>query len=129
MKTIRLEELLVFHRKIIEKTGGSKGIRDLNLIESALNRAFVTFESKDLYKDVIDKIAAITYGLIKNHGFVDGNKRIGIAVMLFLLKLNELKIRYSQKELIKLGLGIADGLITEENLRNWIRHHEIRQVK
>ena len=49
--------------------------------------------------------------------------------MLFLLKLNELKIRYSQKELINLGLGIADGLITEENLRNWIRHHEIRQVK
>ena len=129
MKTISLEELLVFHRKIIEKTGGSKGIRDLNLIESALNRAFVTFESKDLYKDIIDKIAAITYGLIQNHGFVDGNKRIGIAVLLFLLKLNELKIRYSQKELIKLGLGIADGLITEENLRNWIRHHEIRQVK
>ena len=129
MKTISLEELLVFHRKIIEKTGGAKGIRDLNLIESALNRAFVTFESKDLYKDIIDKIAAITYGLINNHGFVDGNKRIGIAVMLFLLKLNELKIRYSQKELIKLGLGIADGLITEENLRNWIRHHEIRQVK
>ena len=129
MKTISLEELLVFHRKIIEKTGGSKGIRDLNLIESALNRAFVTFESKDLYKDVIDKIAAITYGLIQNHGFVDGNKRIGIAVLLFLLKLNELKIRYSQEELIKLGLGIADGLITEENLRNWIRHHEIRQVK
>ena len=129
MKTISLDELLVFHRKIIEKTGGSKGIRDLNLIESALNRAFVTFESKDLYKDVIDKIAAITYGLIQNHGFVDGNKRIGIAVMLFLLELNELKIRYSQKELIKLGLGIADGLITEENLRNWIRHHEIRQVK
>ena len=129
MKTISLEELLVFHKKIIEKTGGSKGIRDLNLIESALNRAFVTFESKDLYKDIIDKIAAITYGLINNHGFVDGNKRIGIAFMLFLLKLNELKIRYSQKELIKLGLGIADGLITEENLRNWIRHHEIRQVK
>jgi death-on-curing protein len=129
MKAISLEELLVFHRKIIEKTGGSKGIRDLNLIESALNRAFVTFKSKDLYKDIIDKIAAITYGLIKNHGFVDGNKRIGIAVMLFLLKLNELKIRCSQKELIKLGLGIADGLITEENLRNWIRHHEIRQVK
>ena len=120
---------MVFHRKIIEKTGGSKGIRDLNLIESALNRAFVTFESKDLYKVIIDKISAITYGLINNHGFVDGNKRIGIAFMLFLLKLNELKIRYSQKELIKLGLGIADGLITEENLRNWIRHHEIRQVK
>lgn len=129
MKAISLEELLVFHRKIIEKTGGSKGIRDLNLIESALNRAFVTFESEDLYKDIIDKIAAKTYGLIRNHGFVDGNKRIGIAVMLFLLKLNELKIRYSQEELIKLGLGIADGLITEENLRNWIRHHEIRQVK
>ena len=129
MKAISLEELLVFHRKIIEKTGGSKGIRDLNLIESALNRAFVTFESEDLYKDIIDKIAAITYGLIQNHGFVDGNKRIGIAVMLFLLKLNELKIRYSQEELIKLGLGIADGLITEKNLRYWIRHHEIRQVK
>ena len=80
MNIISLEELLVFHDKIIEKTGGAGGIRDLNLIESAVKGAFVTFDGEDLYKEPIDKIVAITYSLIKNHCFTDGNKRAGIAV-------------------------------------------------
>jgi len=72
MTGINVEDVLVFYRKIIEQTGGSDGIRDIGLIESALNRALTTFDSNDLYKDIEDKISIITYGLVKNHGFVDG---------------------------------------------------------
>lgn len=77
MKGIDVEEIMIFHRKIIEQTGGSDGVRDIGLIKSALNRAFSTFDGNDLYKEIEDKVSVITYGLIKNHGFVDGNKRIG----------------------------------------------------
>lgn len=65
---------------------------------------------------------------MQNHGFVDGNKRIGVAVMLLLLKLNDIKIKYSQKDLIKLGFGIADGSMKEKDITNWLKQHEIRQI-
>ena len=123
MKGIDVEDVLNFHRKIIEQTGGSDGIRDIGLIESALNRALTTFDSNDLYKDIEDKISVITYGLVKNHGFVDGNKRIGVSVMLLLLRLNGIKIKYSQNELVNLGLGIADGSMDEKDIKQWIKKH------
>lgn len=125
MKNIEVEDILIFHRKIIEQTGGSDGIRDLGLIESALNRAFMTFEGKDLYKEVEGKISAITYSLVNNHGFVDGNKRLGVAVMLLLLRLNDVQIRYTQKELVDLGFGIADGSLHEKEINEWIKIHII----
>lgn len=125
MKGIDVEDILTFHRKIIEQTGGSDGIRDISLIESALNRAFTTFDSNDLYKDIEDKISVITYGLVKNHGFVDGNKRIGVSVMLLLLRLNGIKVKYSQNELVNLGLGIADGSMDETDIKQWIKRHKV----
>lgn len=123
MKNVEIGDVLIFHRKLIEQTGGSDGIRDLGLIESALNRAYMTFEREDLYKELEDKISAITFSLINNHGFVDGNKRIGIAVMLLLIRLNDIKTEYSQQELISLGLGIADGSIEEREIKYWIKNH------
>lgn len=120
MKFIDYEEVLIFHKKIIAKTGGSDGVRDKGLIESALNKPFQTFDGEDLYKDDIDKITAVTYSLVSNHGFIDGNKRIGIAVMLLLLKLNSLNIDYTQDSLIELGLGIASGRIKEFEIKKWI---------
>lgn len=125
MKNIELGDVLIFHRKLIEQTGGSDGIRDLGLVESALNRAFMTFEGEDLYKEIEDKVSAITYSLVNNHGFVDGNKRIGIAVMLLLLRLNDIKVKYSQSELISLGLGIADGSFEEKEIKQWIKNHVV----
>ena len=125
MKGIDVEDALNFHRKIIEQTGGSGGIRDIGLIESALNRALATFDSNDLYKDIEDKISVITYGLVKNHGFVDGNKRIGVSLMLLLLRLNGIKIKYSQNELVNLGLGIADGSMDEKDIKQWIKKHRV----
>ncbi len=125
MRNIEVEDVLIFHKKIIEQTSGSSGIRDLGLIESALNRAVQTFDGKDLYIEIEDKISAITYSLIKNHGFVDGNKRIGVAVMVLLLRLNDIKVRFSQKELINLGFGIADGSFEENEIKQWIKKHII----
>lgn len=128
MKTIAIQEVLRFHKNIIEKTGGSDGIRDYSLIDSALNRAFATFDGKDLYESVIDKIAAVTTSLIKNHGFIDGNKRIGVAVMLLLLKLNHIKINYTQSDLIKFGLSVASGKLHEQEVKQWIEKHKVNKA-
>lgn len=124
MESINLQNLLLFHKKITNNTGGSYGIRDLGLIESALNRGFMTFDGEDLYETTELKIAVISYGLITNHGFMDGNKRIGVATMLLLLKLNDIKIRYSQQELIDLGLGVAEGKLNERDILKWIERHK-----
>jgi death-on-curing protein len=126
MKIICIDEVIILHRKIIAKTGGSEGIRDLGLIESAINKAFATFDGQDLYQGSEAKIAAITFALINNHGFVDGNKRIGIAIMLLLLRLNGIGVHYTQQELISLGFGVAEGSIKEQDIRNWILNHKSR---
>lgn len=125
MKTITILQLLKFHQKIISSTGGSEGIRDQGIIESALGKAFATFDGNDLYVAIKTKIAVITYALIKNHGFVDGNKRIGIATMLLLLQLNHIKIEYTQSELVQLGLGIAEGTFIEKDIELWIERHQV----
>lgn len=124
MKMLEMNDIILFHKKLIEKTGGSDGIRDYGLIDSALNRAFASFDGKDLYESLIEKISVITTSMIKNHGFVDGNKRIGIAVMLLLLQLNEIAIQYTQTELIELGLNIASGDFSECDVKGWIERHE-----
>ena len=123
MKTINADEVLIFHKKIIEQTGGLGGVRDIGLVQSALKRAFSTFDGQDLYKEVEDKISVITYGLIKNHGFIDGNKRIGVAVMLLLLRMNDINIRYTQGELVELGLDISNGKLNENGIKQWIKDH------
>jgi death-on-curing protein len=123
MRFLRIENIMLFHEKIIRETGGSSGIRDRGLIESALNRAFMTYDGKDLYPGIKEKISVIAHSLISNHGFVDGNKRIGVAVMIILLKMNNIKVSYTQQELIDLGLKTAEGLINEENILNWINEH------
>ncbi|GCD09862.1 type II toxin-antitoxin system death-on-curing family toxin [Clostridium tagluense] len=125
MKNIDMDNILLFHKKIVHETGGSKEIRDLGLIDSALNRASATFDGIDLYWEIEGKISAITYGLIKNHGFVDGNKRIGVSVMVLLLKLNKINIKYSQKQLIELGLKVADGTFSEKDIKIWINNKKL----
>jgi len=123
MTFLRLENIILFHEKIIKKTGGSVGIRDRGLIESALNRAFVTYDGKDLYPSIIEKISVIAQSLISNHGFIDGNKRIGIAAMLVMLKMKNVKVSYKQQELIELGLKTAEGFMKEKDILNWIKEH------
>jgi death-on-curing protein len=123
IKSIDFDNVILFHKKIIEQTGGSQGVRDRNLVESALNKAFVSYDGNDLYPTLEEKISAITYSLIQNHAFVDGNKRIGVAVMVLLLKINNVKITYTQQELIDLGLGTASKEYNQIDIQHWIKDH------
>jgi death-on-curing protein len=123
MRFLSVDDIVLFHEKIIKETGGSYGIRDIGLIESALNRALMTYGGKDLYPSIIEKIAVVAHSLIANHGFVDGNKRIGVAVMILLLKMNNIKIKYTQQEIVDLGLKVAEGLWKEKDILNWIKRH------
>ena len=125
MNTITLEQLIKFHKKIINSTGGSDGIRDRTVLESALYKANQTFDGQDLYLGVIKKIAVTAYSLIKNHGFVDGNKRVGVAVLILLLKINGIQVKYTQQELIEIGLGTAEGKLNEEDIESWIMRHQV----
>lgn len=125
MNFLDYEQIVLFHQKIISVTGGSPGVRDRSLIESALNKAFQTFDGTDLFEGTIRKITVISYALIRNHGFVDGNKRIGVATMLLLLKLNNINIEYTQDELVELGLRSAAGEITEQEYEEWIIRHQV----
>lgn len=124
MMLLTLEEILVLHSKLIERTGGSDGLRDRGLLESAIYSANASFDGVEIYPTCIEKAARLAYSLTNNHAFVDGNKRIGIFVMLMTLKLNDVSIIYTQAELVALGLGIADGSLDYDAILAWIRTHE-----
>ena len=104
-----LRQLIRLHEKVIARSGGAAGMRDAGLIESALMRANASFGDYEAYSTVAEKAAAVCCGLIGNHGFVDGNKRIGVMAMLLILKKNGIALRYTQAELIRLGLDAAQG--------------------
>jgi len=123
MKTISFEQVLQFHTKLINRTGGSDGVKDSGLVKSALERHKSTFDGEDLYPTLIDKITVTTVSLVRNHGFIDGNKRIGVSVMVLLLKMNHLEIKFSQTELIDLGIGLASNSLDEEEVKIWITDH------
>ena len=113
-------QILKIHASLIKATGGIEGLRDEKLLDSAINAPFQTFDSKELYPEISDKAAQLCFSIIKNHPFLDGNKRIGIHLMLVFLMLNKYSIKYSQQELIDLGLGIADSSISRNEIKLWI---------
>ena len=116
---------ICFHSKLIIRTGGADGLRDQNLLESAVYSAQAIFGDEEAYPTVEEKAARLGFSLTNNHAFVDGNKRIGVFTMLMTLQLNDVQIKYTQNELIKLGLSIADGSFAYEDILAWIRSHEI----
>lgn len=117
------EQVVKIHRSLIEKTDGMDGIRDAQLLDSALKTPFQTFGGNNLYPDILDKASQLCYSLIENHPFVDGNKRIGVHLMLLFLKLNNIEVNYSQQELIDFGLDIASGKMSKNNIKGWIIEH------
>ena len=118
------DKVKLLYKLMVEETGGSFGIRDEDLLDSALNGIFQTFDEKELYPTKEEKGAMLGYSLISNHAFVDGNKRIGVYVMLAFLEVNGIRIECTDNELIELGLGIAAGKINYEELLDWILNHE-----
>lgn len=123
MKKLSKEQILMLHTQLIQQTGGSDGVRDYNLLESAIEAPFQAFGGDELYPTIRAKAARLGYGLIKNHCMLDGNKRIGTHAMLVLLVLNGIELRYTQKELYETILGVAAGSIEYEDLLQWILDH------
>lgn len=117
------EQVIKLHSSLIAKTGGMDGIRDVNLLDSALKSPFQTFDGNELYPDIFDKASQLCYSLVENHPFVDGNKRIGVHLTLLFLKLNNENIEYSQAELIDFGLNIASGKMNKDDIKAWFLTH------
>lgn len=117
------EKVLLLHQLIAQETGGSIGVRDEGLLESALETAFSGFGNQEFYPTKEEKGARLGYSLISNHAFVDGNKRIGVYVMLTFLEVNGIRLDCTNEDIVKIGLGVADGSMDYETLLAWVREH------
>lgn len=120
MINLTTEQIVLLHSLCISQTGGSDGIRDRGLLDSAVNAPMQSFDGKDLYPTIQAKSAQLCFSLISNHPFVDGNKRIGVLAMLTVLELNGITVDVSDDELITLGLSVAQGKITADEITEWI---------
>lgn len=125
MIILTVEEIISLHERIIDKTGGSHGVRDMGLLESAVYSAHNSFDDVELYQSIEEKAARLMFALTSNHAFFDGNKRIGVFTMLMTLELNGIYLKFSQEKLIELGLSVADGSWDYKKILDWIKSHEI----
>ncbi|WP_019555452.1 type II toxin-antitoxin system death-on-curing family toxin [Propionispira raffinosivorans] len=117
---IILRDVLSFHEEMERIFTMDKGILDHNLLESAINNPFATYDGKDLYPSIFDKAARLCFGLAKNHGFRDGNKRTAVHSMLVYLLVNDFEINYTQKELENIAINVASGKMSSEELALWL---------
>jgi len=116
-------QILKMHLMLVEKTGGEAGLRDEGLLESAIYSIDASFDGEDLYPSILEKAAKLCFSLVNNHAFIDGNKRIGIFAMLVFLESNNIFLSYEQQALVDLGLGLADGKVSQKELLKWINEH------
>ena len=117
------EKILLLHKILAEATGGSVGVRDEAMLDSALESAYAGFGDKEFYPTKEEKGARLGYALISNHAFLDGNKRIGIYVMLSFLEMNGVPVRCSDEDLVRVGLSVADGSMGYDELLQWVLDH------
>lgn len=120
MKNLTISDLEQLHQLVAQETGGSAGLRDRGLLESAALAPYQTFGGRDLYPTLPEKAARLCFSLVKDHPFLDGNKRIGVLAMLTLLELNRYPMDPSDDDLVSIGLGVAGGTLCAEDLRRWI---------
>ena len=123
------EKVLLLHKIIAEATGGSVGVRDEALLDSALEAAFAGFGNKEFYPTKEEKGARIGYALISKHAFVDGNKRIGMHIMMTFLELNGIKLNCSDSSIVDAGLKLASGEMKYEDLLNWVKEHKAQPAE
>lgn len=125
MKRLNEGQVLRMHAQLLEQTGGMPGVRDEGLLQSALEAPFQSFGGEEVYPSIQQKAARLGYGLIKNHPFLDGNKRIGTHVMLVFLLLNGIELDYTQQELEEIILDVAASRAGNEELLQWLLRHEL----
>ena len=120
---LTLEQIIVIHEDQIVRYGGSSGLRDVSLLESAVFRSQSSFGGEDLYPTIFDKASALMHSLILNHPFIDGNKRTGTASMLVFLELNGYRLQVNQKALVSAALDMESKKINVEKLATWLKKH------
>ena len=120
---LTVAEVLEIHEDQISRYGGSAGIRDMNLLESAVQAPTATYAGKFLNADLYAMAAALLHSLVKNHAFVDGNKRVGTASALVFLSLNDVSIRQDDDALTDLVLAVATSRATREQVAEYFRTH------
>lgn len=118
------EQVLMMHRQLISVTGGSDGIRDEGMLDSALLNPFQSFGGEELYPSIQAKAAQLCFGLVKNHAMIDGNKRLGAHVMLVFLMLNGYELIYIQEELVDIILELAACKKNVDDILQWIILHQ-----
>lgn len=123
MKILTKRQVLMLHASLIAESGGCDGIRDEGLLDSAINSPLQSFAGEDLYPTVLEKAARLGFGLIRNHPFIDGNKRIGTHAMLVFLAVNGITLSYEDDDLIRIILSVAAGELDDTGLLNWLQRH------
>jgi len=123
MRYLTINEALEIHNRVIEQSGGAKGIRDLGVLESALAQPKMTFGGEDLYPTVVEKASALGFSLIQNHPFIDGNKRIGHAAMEIFLVLSGYQINSNTDEQFGVIMKTAASEMKREDFTEWLRKH------
>ncbi len=123
IRYLNLDQVLQLHSLIIETSGGTQGIRDQGLLESAIAQPQMTFGRQDLYPSIIEKASALGFSIIMNHPFLDGNKRVGHASMETFLILNGWEINANVDEQESIILGVAKGSVNREQFTRWLKTH------
>ena len=123
MRHLSLTEVIWLHDRLIQTSGGTSGIRDLGQVDAAVAQPRATFDGADLYPDLIAKAATLCFGLVRGHGFVDGNKRIGHAAMELFLALNGVSLDADVDDHEQIILTVADGTASRDQLEVWVRAH------
>ncbi len=123
MNMLTKQQILLLHTQLIRQSGGTDGVRDEGMLDSAISQPLQTFDNIELYPGIVDKAVRLGYGLITNHPFVDGNKRIGTHAMLVTLDINGIELQYQDEDLIQLILKIASGKADDHVLRTWVLAH------
>ena len=129
IKRIPIDLIKLMHKLIAEETGGSVGIKDEGLLDSALENAFQTFDGNELYPSKEEKGARLGYSLIPNHAFVDGNKRIGMHIMMLFLEMNGIHLNVSDNDIVDAGMGVANGTMKYEDLLKWVYNHKNSDIR
>ena len=124
LERLTKRQILLLHEQLLQEFGGTPGVRDEGLLDSALAAPFQTFDGQSLYPSVQAKAAQLGFGLVCNHPFVDGNKRIGTHVMLVFLALNGIDLSYTQQELIDMIFAVASSQASAADLLQWIIQHQ-----
>lgn len=123
MRTLNLRQVLLLHEYMIKKHGGSSGVRDMGMLKSAIYRPFATYGGGDLYKNIYLKSGALMQSIAKNHPFVDGNKRTAYTATYTFLKLNQIQIMISDKQVVEFMVRVTEENLSVDEIASWLKNH------